>query len=81
MANDYTPHPAARSHAWRNNFVTYVNGHPADLGLAAREPPPGNPAERSARSQYGNPLGLIPVIRLLSPHACKGRRSELGAPG
>ena len=35
MANDYIPRPDARFHAWRNNFVTYVNGHPTDLGLAA----------------------------------------------
>lgn len=35
MANDCTPHPAAQFHARQNNFVTYVDGHPADLGLAA----------------------------------------------
>ena len=35
MANDYIPRPHARFHAWQNNFVTYVNGHLADLGLAA----------------------------------------------
>jgi len=34
MANDYIPRPDAQFHAWRNNFVTYVNGHLADLGLA-----------------------------------------------
>ena len=34
MANDYIPRPDARFHAWRNNFVTAVNGHLADLGLA-----------------------------------------------
>ena len=39
MANDYIPRPAAQFDAWQSNFVTYVNGHPADLGLAA-----GNPA-------------------------------------
>ena len=31
------PRPDARSHARRNNFVTYVNGPPADLGLAAAD--------------------------------------------
>jgi hypothetical protein len=35
MANDYTPRPYAQFHAWQNNLVTYVNGHLADLGLAA----------------------------------------------
>ena len=35
MANDYIPRPDARFHAWQNNLVTYVNGHLADLGLAA----------------------------------------------
>ena len=35
MANDYIPHPHAQLHARRNNFATYVNGHLADLGLAA----------------------------------------------
>ena len=35
MANDYIPRPDARLHAWRNNLVTYANGHLADLGLAA----------------------------------------------
>ena len=34
MANDYIPRPDAQFHARRNNFVTYVNGHLADLGLA-----------------------------------------------
>ena len=34
MVNDYIPPPDARSHAWQNNFVTYVNGHLVDLGLA-----------------------------------------------
>ena len=35
MANDSIPRPDARLHPWENNFVTYVNGHPADLALAA----------------------------------------------
>ena len=35
MANDYVPRPDAQFHAWRNNFVTDVNGHLADLALAA----------------------------------------------
>ena len=35
MANDYIPRPNARFHAWQNNVVTYVNGHLADLRLAA----------------------------------------------
>ena len=54
MANDHIPRPDARFHVWRNNFVTYVNGHLADLGLAAGvmgaeirvkvgEPPPTPP--------------------------------------
>ena len=34
MANDYIPHSDAQL-AWQNNVVTYVNGRPADLGLAA----------------------------------------------
>jgi hypothetical protein len=35
MANDSIPCPDGPFHAWRNNFVTYVNGHLADLALAA----------------------------------------------
>lgn len=35
MANGYIPRPDVRLHAWQNNFVTYANGHPADLGLGA----------------------------------------------
>lgn len=35
MANGYIPRPDVRFHAWQNNFVTYANGHPADLGLGA----------------------------------------------
>ncbi len=34
MANGYIPRPDARFHAWRNNFVTYVNGHLAELACA-----------------------------------------------
>jgi|GEM_PF-3322417 len=29
------PRPDAQLQAWQNRFVTYVNGHPADLALAA----------------------------------------------
>ena len=36
MANDYIPRPGARFHAWQSSFPTYVNGHVADSGLAAR---------------------------------------------
>ena len=35
MANDSIPRPVAQFHTWQNNFVTYVNGHLADLRLAA----------------------------------------------
>ena len=35
MANDYIPRPNILFHAWQNNFVMCVNGHSADLGLAA----------------------------------------------
>jgi len=35
MGNDYIPRLGARFHAWQSSFVTYVNGHPADWGLAA----------------------------------------------
>ncbi len=35
MANDHIPRPNARFHGWQSNFVTYVNGHLADSGLAA----------------------------------------------
>jgi hypothetical protein len=35
MANDCIPRPDIQFHIWQNNFVTYVNGRPADLGLAA----------------------------------------------
>ena len=35
MVNDYVPRPVAQFHTWQNNFVTYVNGYLADLGLAA----------------------------------------------
>ena len=34
MANDSIPRPDAQFHTRRNNFVTYVNGHLAKLGLA-----------------------------------------------
>ena len=34
MANDSIPRPDAQFHAWQNNFVTYVNGHLVDSGLA-----------------------------------------------
>ncbi len=34
MANDHIPRSHAQFHAWGNNFVTHVNGHPADLGPA-----------------------------------------------
>lgn len=37
MANDSIPRPDAQFHAWRNNLVTYVNAHLADLGVAADE--------------------------------------------
>ena|GEM_PF-6290308 len=50
MANDYIPRPDARFHAWQNNFVTYVNGHLADLALAAGDPPPTGPSELSLLS-------------------------------
>jgi hypothetical protein len=32
---DYIPGGDAPFRAWQNNFITYVNGHLADLGLAA----------------------------------------------
>jgi len=51
VANDYIPRPDARFHARRNNFATYVNGHPGDLGLAAGDPPATGPSE----------LSLLPV--------------------
>ena len=35
MASDYIARPDAQFHAWQNNFVTCVNGHLADFGLAA----------------------------------------------
>ncbi len=35
MANDDIPRPATQFPARRNNFAAYVNGHLADLGLAA----------------------------------------------
>ena len=35
MASDSIPRPAAQFHSRQNNFVTYVNGHLADLGLEA----------------------------------------------
>lgn len=35
MANEYIPCPDARFRAWQNNFVTYVNGHVADLRSVA----------------------------------------------
>jgi hypothetical protein len=35
MANDYIPRRDGQFHAWQHNFGTYVNGHPADWGLAA----------------------------------------------
>ena len=63
MANDYIPRPDARFHAWQNNFVTYVNGHLAELGLATSAmgaeiwvtvgdppptpPPPGWPPQKT----------------------------------
>ncbi|MFH1748501.1 MAG: hypothetical protein ABIG44_15815 [Planctomycetota bacterium] len=47
MANDHIPRPDDRFLAWRNNFVTYLIGHLADLGLAAGDPPPTGPSELS----------------------------------
>ena len=47
MANDGIPRLGTRFHAWRNNFLTYVNGHPADLALAAGDSPPTGPSELS----------------------------------
>jgi hypothetical protein len=35
----------ARFRARQNSFVTYVDGHLADLGLAAGDPPPSDPGE------------------------------------
>ena len=35
LVDDNVPRPNARFHARRSNFVTYVNGHLPDLGLAA----------------------------------------------
>jgi hypothetical protein len=35
MAGDYIPAGDAQFHAWQNNFVVYVNGHLAELGLVA----------------------------------------------
>ena len=35
MADDYVPRPDARFRAWQSDFVTHVNGHLADSGLAA----------------------------------------------
>ena len=37
MANDYIPPPDARFDAWQNNFVTCINGYPADVGLVASD--------------------------------------------
>ncbi len=47
MANDDIPGPNAQFHAWQNNFVTYVNGHLADWGLAVGGLPPSGPSELS----------------------------------
>lgn len=41
------PCPDAQFHAQRNEFVTYVNGDLADLGLAAGDPAPTGPSELS----------------------------------
>lgn len=35
MADDSIPRRDARFHVCQNNFVTYVNGHLADWGLAS----------------------------------------------
>ncbi|UCF34030.1 MAG: hypothetical protein JSV78_01730 [Phycisphaerales bacterium] len=35
MSDDCILHPDAQDRAWRSNLVTYVNGHLADLALAA----------------------------------------------
>lgn len=40
MANDFIPRSDPPFHARQNNFVRYVNGHAADLGLAAGEHKP-----------------------------------------
>ena len=42
MANDYIQRPDARFPARQNNFVTNVNGHLANLGLAHQRPARGN---------------------------------------
>ncbi len=56
MANDYIPRPDARFHVRQNNFVTYVNGHPANLrpaGGAIGGPTSGS---RSATRRRLRPL-------------------------
>ena len=40
MANDYIPRLGAQFHAWQSSFVTYVNGHLGELGLATGEREP-----------------------------------------
>ena len=57
MANDYIPRPDAQLHAWQSSFVTYVNGHLADLGHAAgvRRPVDGLRGEQFYADPYKMP--------------------------
>lgn len=52
MANDYIPGPDGDFHAWQNNFVTYVNGHLADLGLIAGDVADVNTAQATWTTDY-----------------------------
>ncbi len=52
MARDYIPAPDGDFHIWQNNFVTYVNTHLADLGLAAGDVAPINAAQATWTTDY-----------------------------
>jgi len=52
MGNNYIPGPDGDFHAWQNDFVTYVNAHLADLGLAAGDVAPINTAETTWTTDY-----------------------------
>ena len=69
MAKDYFPRPDVRFHAWRNNFVTRVNGRLSDLRHATGAMPPIY-GSRSATHRRLRPL------RVAAPENAKLRRGE-----
>ena len=88
MANNYIPRPAAPFHARRNNFVTYVNGHPANSGLPIAPDRPER-AELPVGGHAHAVRGRLPWRRPLTPRRAKAdnrlaiepRRGHCGVKG